>query len=957
MLYLILYLFVFANCIQAQGNKIVLKAGKDYVLYSEKDGLAGNLISDVATDLTGYTWMATNKGLSRFDGLHFVNFPLDSNATFFSDRQVNKLYHYQNYLYLISFSQGCIRLDLNTYHFSWVSKIGVKDLFHLTPTNFALIHTNGVLQLFNNGKVFQRKFGREVNAAITGRNSFLYVGLPGLGLFKFSAVNLSFIKRARTQFNASVPKLFWTKDNKINFRGGFENYLFDENLTIEKHLSTLTNATYINSFSWNSTGDFYSIINGVNFNIHLNGKDFPISFDGFVNAELRCIVHSTEPYYWIGTNQGVLKVKELSSSIKVIDDNHLFNNKVIRVRRKIIEAPNKDLFFLGYPNIILKRAGELTKISHPPISSYDGFLFRNQLFFVAEGNLFCKLNMADFSYDFQKVPAKIYNGNLFSLCLMDSTHILLGGAKGIFTYHIPSNSFSKINTQETTLNDINIHSIISYKENYFISSNKGLFVVNFSKNKASSKDFTISKFFKIPLQTDLVKSVLIVADYSQLWVATTNGIEILNLYNYSPIQFLNEENGLPSKLVTEMIRDDKARVWISTYKGITSMSIALRTYFNLTKELGCSNYEYNYKSGIRLSNGKIIFGGLNAYDEIDPKLFDNKKSTRKLSLTSYTQNNKNSKEVFVQSVLNTQIHYLFGANYLQLFFSPFDYMHSEGYQYEYSVDGNDWIKMNKDGSLILTNLEPGLHYVYSRSIDPNGAYIFGSFAIPVLVDIQFYKEKWFLLFLLFLIIVFGLGVIISLVLSKRKEARLKSRISMDLHDEIGTIINRSLMMLNNQSDTAKVVSNLSEALFALRIYIKTLKHKQYPFSALNDDLQHFLTGFFDNSSYMLNFINYVPDNLEISSELFRDIRLCVYEVSNNTMKHANGNMVTFTMAIINNELIVRFSDNGKLLDVNTIFAKGNGISNIGKRVKRNAGKLDFSLNNSHGLLLQMCFKL
>lgn len=53
-------------------------AAIDFKLYSRRvttaDGLSGNTINELIQDRDGYIWLATNNGLSRFDGYHSVNY-------------------------------------------------------------------------------------------------------------------------------------------------------------------------------------------------------------------------------------------------------------------------------------------------------------------------------------------------------------------------------------------------------------------------------------------------------------------------------------------------------------------------------------------------------------------------------------------------------------------------------------------------------------------------------------------------------------------------------------------------------------------------------------------------------------------------------------------------------------------------------------------------------------------
>ena len=48
--------------------------GAKWVNFTDKDGLAGNIVYSIAQDQAGAMWFGTNKGLSRFDGKAWKNF-------------------------------------------------------------------------------------------------------------------------------------------------------------------------------------------------------------------------------------------------------------------------------------------------------------------------------------------------------------------------------------------------------------------------------------------------------------------------------------------------------------------------------------------------------------------------------------------------------------------------------------------------------------------------------------------------------------------------------------------------------------------------------------------------------------------------------------------------------------------------------------------------------------------
>src|SRR5688572_25578092 len=64
---------------------------KNFVLYTTKDGLSNDKVYDVKQDAYGYIWIATAKGLNRFDGTTFQQFYADSSKNSLPQDWISKL--------------------------------------------------------------------------------------------------------------------------------------------------------------------------------------------------------------------------------------------------------------------------------------------------------------------------------------------------------------------------------------------------------------------------------------------------------------------------------------------------------------------------------------------------------------------------------------------------------------------------------------------------------------------------------------------------------------------------------------------------------------------------------------------------------------------------------------------------------------------------------------------------
>ena len=88
--------------------------------------------------------------------------------------------------------------------------------------------------------------------------------------------------------------------------------------------------------------------------------------------------------------------------------------------------------------------------------------------------------------------------------------------------------------------------------------------------------------------------------------------------------------------------------------------------------------------------------------------------------------------------------------------------------------------------------------------------------------------------------------------------------------------------------------------------------------------------------------------------MYRDIKLCIYEIVNNSIKYSRCNLFFIEVKSENKMLCLDLKDDGIVTNLDELLNKGNGIKNIKKRVKRNNGQCLFSINNNkNGLAIQI----
>jgi signal transduction histidine kinase len=231
-------------------------------------------------------------------------------------------------------------------------------------------------------------------------------------------------------------------------------------------------------------------------------------------------------------------------------------------------------------------------------------------------------------------------------------------------------------------------------------------------------------------------------------------------------------------------------------------------------------------------------------------------------------------------------------------------------------------------------------------------------SFTLLATVPFYKNSVFSISIVSLVLVFCILFMLYFRRSINIKTETKAKIAMDLHDESGTILTRLLLITKKEKMEAinkeQVQNGLKELSYSLRTYVDSISNKKHTFQELIDDIKEF-TNYTCSFSGITPIININFDNNHIlKDDLYRDIKLTIYEIINNSLKHSNADKISLLFVLKKRKLEIIVSDNGKcnISDLNTM--KGNGIRNIKRRITRNNGKISYFIpKGKSGLTIEI----
>jgi signal transduction histidine kinase/ligand-binding sensor domain-containing protein len=212
-----------------------------------------------------------------------------------------------------------------------------------------------------------------------------------------------------------------------------------------------------------------------------------------------------------------------------------------------------------------------------------------------------------------------------------------------------------------------------------------------------------------------------------------------------------------------------------------------------------------------------------------------------------------------------------------------------------------------------------------------------------------------------------IGVICSAKISKYIiEERLRSKISRDLHDEIGSALTSisllSKVALNKAENNTEITGYLSkikdytfDTMESMSDIIWTINPKNDKLEALMSRMKEFAVNICEAKGIDLSFdIPQELENLSIDLAVRKNLFMVFKEAVNNAVKYSGCSLLLILFERTGDDLLMMIQDNGKGFDITTV-TRGNGLYNMQERAGECNGELQILSPVSGGT--QVIFKI
>ena len=916
-----------------------------FTQFNINNGLPSNTVYDINQDEDGFLWIATDYGLSRFDGVNFKNFTISDGLP---DNEILRLFKdTQNRIWLIGFNGKIGYLKnhkfynesnqqfLNNLNFSNY----VDDIFEDTQHNLWLLGSlNNIKKINPTNRITSYNLKSPPSKKRSNRLQIVEDNQGHIRIIKSTITN----ENKNQLQSTSIDNLKWENINLDLYTYKtilkLRNNMMEGFKSIDSISMQVSNAIF-NSFNYDSPTNllYYTISTDDSFLItNLNDGALMIDIKG--NLQNKKILSSyrttrsfldNEQNIWIGSqSNGIFLFPNLHiNGVQFDDKNNNDLHAVSLFQDKLVIGNNRS-------EVVVLNTKSLKVIANYKL---DSRLRRIRQFKIANNNLYI---LSDFNIHRLNSELKLESiKNMFEPEFNKSN---LKNFKDLsvskdFIYIANANGVGKINKLTKFIHVIwNKRSTAILKninKNLWIGTTMGLYL-NFN-NK--TEKYILNKQFDNSIIYALENS-----SKGLLIGSNSYGLGILKDHEFKVI---SKKDGLLSNYVKSIFVDTKNNIWISTNFGLNCVELNESNEVKIIKTYTISDGLYS--NDVRASYIQENFVYVATSKGLNIINLANEKSTiiaPRVHFNEVLLNNKNIETT------NNQV-FEHNLNNIQFNFSGISFKSLGNITFKYRLKGleSEWIT-TKTNTIRYSSLQPNNYTFELKAISKNKLES-DTILFKFTIDPPIHQTWWFISLSIVLMVLLTTYIIFRRNLKIKRKRETKEQISNLRYQALNAqmnphFINNLLVNINHlvdKDELKEVKESLERFSELVNLILSATKSNLITLSDEIEITKLYLElqklRFNKNISYSIN-TQLIPTD-EFEGILVPPMIL--QPIIENSFKHGfkNGNK-TNTIAVdfkIKNDefLICEISDNGIGIEncENLPTSKSSGISfsNINERLR------------------------
>lgn len=274
--------------------------------------------------------------------------------------------------------------------------------------------------------------------------------------------------------------------------------------------------------------------------------------------------------------------------------------------------------------------------------------------------------------------------------------------------------------------------------------------------------------------------------------------------------------------------------------------------------------------------------------------------------------------------------------------ATFDYTDERRTTLSYSIPElkTQWIPLGADGTINLLGLSPGKYTLLVKAVNPNVPYPERRLLINIQWLPKWYQTIWFELAIALAALAIFYSFYLYRINTIRQQQLIRQNISSDLHDDIGSILNTIKVFTqlarrgpDTESWLSHIESSLAQAVVALRDMIWVLDDSQDTLYQFLERLRQFALPAAIANGMQLDVAAEGEVTRMLLKEEKRNLLLVAKESVNNSIKYARCSRIVVRISTSGNSVTLRIADDGIGFDPSQPV-EGNGLKNIRRRATK-----------------------
>jgi ligand-binding sensor domain-containing protein/putative methionine-R-sulfoxide reductase with GAF domain len=829
------FIILLSLLVQILGNRLMaqdLDEG-NFIRYTRLQGLSNNYISGIVQDSTGYIWIATHKGLNRFDGNTFQSIFKNSSHSPLPDNLL-WLLHDQNANEILGATRaGAFAFNSTTGQYKQFIVPSDSTIFFWTNNVFDIlkderrnyiVSTKTGLYIFNNSGELINKYDRYLSPDV-GRIEMIFGGwlytLPNGKTFQQNGIlgsmydpNTNRIDTFYVNRNESLKKLLTDTSGEMkisyngkngdlfvlntdmntvevtDFRSSF-NISSPMPFSIKADLTWTSKLTYIND----STIVITCKNNGF-YVLHFDNHTKYLTSDGkkyFEKVLCTALFKDKEGRLWVGTADGLYK-QNMHNSFFSVTDLSLQCARLVDQEIRSIYVEN-NIIYTGLKNdggllILDKKTGVILKqIDFTPHEKYSNtisnvFPFNKDTLWIATSMGILWLNKYNFHYGRLKTPPQ-----LEWIQKINSRSFFQDSKKNIWISFITLNSLVRYDRSTRTFTDISISNPL-LKLTYVFSMAEdlqgNLWLAGDGLCRWNIKKQYVDTLIPYPRVSRLLLNYMYILDRdidNNLWLSSFDN-EIIQYNCSTNAMYLRqaENNIVDGNTVTSshIINDN---IWMGTDNGISAFNIKNYSVKQFTYADGLPSVDITSTgrgSFYDEDANRFYIGAKHRVISFSPDISIVHKLTPALFIEKITTRDS------VISASSSEIRLKYNQNNLAIVFNTINYTDPEEDRFAWrSLDNADtaWNELNAQKSITLTNLPGGKNLVQIKLYSANNHWPQQVKTIGIYIQPPFWKTAWFIALLAAVVAGSIFGIYRRRVNGIRKKERENARVQQLIAEE------------------------------------------------------------------------------------------------------------------------------------------------------------------------------